>query len=160
MRPRAPFLFMIVLVIELQSHAPAQSPPLSTDSTFATPSPVAPSSPRKSIKATLARDPTGEPATVFTTETPAIYLRWQSQGLNASDKIRCIWIAEDVGKAAPANYHVDEAVATANESQTTGAFTLSKPKADWPEGKYRVEVYVGTELVATLPFTIEKPPGD
>lgn len=98
--------------------------------------------------------------TSFATETPNIYLLWQSQNLSAGEKIRCIWIAEDVGKAAPADYHVDEAVTTTNESQTHGVFALSKPKSDWPEGKYRAEIYVGTKLVETLPFTIEKARGD
>ena len=147
-------------MLEFISRASGQSPSPSTEAVTPTPSPVILPSPGKSFAAVLARDPTGEPVTSFITETPNIYLRWQGQGLNAGDKIRCIWIAEDVGKAAPANYHVDEAVTTANESQTTGMFTLSKPRADWPEGKYRVEIYVGTELVLTLPFAIENQRGD
>jgi hypothetical protein len=162
MRFRFHFLFTILVLNVLEFALPAlgQSPSPSTEVAAPTPSPSTSPSGEKSFTAILARGATGEPTTSFTTETPKIYLRWQGQGLNAGDKIRCIWIAEDVGKAAPANYHVDEAVTIANESQTTGMFTLSKPKADWPEGKYRVEIYVGTELVITLPFTIEKLRGD
>jgi hypothetical protein len=157
-------MILLLIMIEAPLPAVAQSPlpsaevavPPSSPSPAVSPSP----SPGKSIAAVLAREPAGEPTASFSTETPKIYLRWQGQALNADDKIRCVWIAEDVGKAAPANYHVDEAVTTANESQTAGVFTLSKPKAGWPEGKYRVEIYLGTQLVATLPFTIEKLRGD
>jgi hypothetical protein len=162
MRSRLRFLCTILVVGTLEPILRADGPLPSPSTEVAVPIPslVTSPSPAKSFTAILARDPTGEPAALFATETPKIYLRWQGQSLNAGDKIRCIWIAEDVGKAAPVNYHVDEAVTTANESQTTGMFTLSKPKADWPEGKYRVEIYVGTELVAMLPFTIERPRGD
>ena len=162
MRFRFHFLCAIVVlgILEVVFRAFGQFPSPSTTAVVPTPSPVMSPSPGKSFTAIVARDPTGEPATSFTTETPKIYLRWEGHGLNNGDKIRCIWIAEDVGKAAPANYHVDEAVTTTNESQTTEMFTLSKPKADWPEGKYRAEIYVGTELVAMLPFTIERPRGD
>lgn len=80
--------------------------------------------------------------------------------LKTGEKIRCIWIAQDVGKAAPADYHVDEASFSADGTRTAGTFTLSKPKAGWPEGKYRAEIFLGTELVAKLPFMIEKLRGD
>ena len=153
-------MFLLAIVIEMQTRAVAQSPSPSIGSVLTTPSGITSPSPGKPFIASLARDPAGEPSTVFTTETPTIYLRWQAQDLNTGDKIRCIWIAENVGKAAPANYHVDETVMTANKSQTTGIFTVSKPKADWPAGKYRAEIYVGTQLVAALAFTIEEPRGD
>jgi hypothetical protein len=165
MSPRLVLLLMIALVIMSHlTHAVAQSPSSTTDNSV-TPSisPISPSpspSPEKLIAAVLAREPGGEPVDFFTTETPDIYLRWQGQALPADTKIRCVWIAQNVGSAAPANYHVDEATTTANELQTAGIFTLSKPKAGWPEGEYRVEIYVGTRLVETLPFTIEKPRGD
>jgi hypothetical protein len=148
------FLLMILLLLMTENMQPAlaQSP--------TPPSPTQFPSPEKSITAVLARDPAGEPVDFFTTETPNVYLRWQGQALSAGSKIRCVWIAESVGSSAPANYHVDEATATANESQAAGTFTLSRPKAGWPEGKYRVEIYVGTRLVETLLFTIEKPRGD
>ncbi len=118
------------------------------------------SSAGKFLNATLAREAAGEIDSSFSTETPRICLRWQGESFSAGEKIRCIWIAEDVGRAAPANYHVDEASYIAGGGRASGAFTLTKPKKDWPEGKYRAEIYVGTQLVETLPFTIEKARGD
>jgi hypothetical protein len=145
-------MIMLLLMIENAEPALAQS---------ATPSDAIESaSPAKPLTAFLTREVTGEPANSFSTETPQIYLRWQGATLNAGDKIRCIWVAEDVGAVAPANYHVDEAATTANEPYVGGIFTLTKPKTDWPEGRYRAEIYVGTQLIETLPFTIEKLRGD
>ncbi len=80
--------------------------------------------------------------------------------MHAGDKIRCIWIAQDVGKAAPAGYQVDEACSEADGLHASGVFTLSKPKSGWPEGKYRVDIYVGPRIAETLAFTIEQLRGD
>jgi hypothetical protein len=149
------FLLLIMLLLMIEPS------PASAQSSFPTPeNPAHASAPAKPLTAFLTREAAGEPANSFSTETPQIYLRWQGATLNAGDKIRCIWIAEDVGAAAPANYHVDEAAATANEPHAGGIFTLTKPKTDWPEGRYRAEIYVGTQLIETLPFTIEKLRGD
>jgi hypothetical protein len=143
-------LVMLLLMIESPRRAIAQTSP---------PSSPAPAR-EKGLTAFLSRAELGEPENSFSTETPTIYLRWVSETLKTGETIRCTWIAEDVGKSAPANYHVDEASTKANESQTEGIFTLSKPKAGWPPGKYRAEIYVGTQLVEALPFTIEKLRGD
>jgi hypothetical protein len=143
-------MLMLLIMIETPAHAFAQE---------SSPSPAS-SNLGEILTASLSREGSTEPANSFTAETPKINLRWHGETLHRGDRIRCIWIAENVGKAAPANYHVDENTVTANEPQAAGTFTLSKPKTDWPEGKYRAEIYVGTELVATLPFTIEKLRGD
>ena len=110
----------------------------------------------KLLTAVLATEPTGEPQTSFLSDTPKLYLRWHREGLNADDKIRCVWIAEDVGGAAPANYQVSETSTKASETGGFGTFTLSRPIKGWPTGKYRVEIYVGDKLADTIRFTIEK----
>jgi hypothetical protein len=112
------------------------------------------------VIASLARAADGESTSSFSTETPTVYLRWEAPTLKEGEKIRCIWIAEDVGKSAPKNYIVGETSVTAEGTPSSGTLTLSKPKAGWPEGKYRAEIFLETELVATLSFTIEKLRGD
>jgi hypothetical protein len=111
----------------------------------------------KLLTAALASELTGEPQTSFPSDTPKLYLRWQGETLNPGDKIRCVWIAEDVGDAAPANYQVNEASTKASETRGFGTFTLSQPIKGWPTGKYRAEIYVGDKLAETIKFTIEKP---
>ena len=111
----------------------------------------------KLLTAAVASDPTGEPQTSFPSDTPELYLRWQGETLNPGDKIRCVWIAEDVGDAAPANYQVNEASTKASETRGFGTFTLSRPIKGWPTGQYRAEIYVGDRLAETIKFTIQKP---
>lgn len=112
------------------------------------------------LTAVVARDAAGESADSFSTETSKIYLRWKTDFFNNGRMLRCIWIAEDVGDAAPKDYHVDEASFILDQSHPSGLFTLSKPKNGWPAGKYRAELYVGDKLVETVSFTIEQQRGD
>jgi hypothetical protein len=111
---------------------------------------------KKALAAVLAKELAGEPTTTFTAEIPKIYARWQGNTLKKGDKIRAVWMTEDVGDAAPPNYKVAETSTTATEARSFGTFTLSKPHKNWPVGKYRLELYVGPELVETLRFTISK----
>jgi hypothetical protein len=67
-----------------------------------------------------------------------------------------VWIAEDIGDAAPENTTIDEATLTADKDNFYGAFSLCKPTKGWPEGKYRVEIYVGDKLATSVNFTIKK----
>jgi len=127
--------------------------PEATEQQAITPTPAE----TKLLTAALATELTGEPQTLFPPETPKLYLRWQGETLTPGDKIRCVWIAEDVGDAAPANYQVNEASTKASETREFGTFTLSRPRKGWPTGKYRAEIYVGDRLVETIKFTIQKP---
>ena len=111
---------------------------------------------KKALGAALAKELTGEPTTIFTDDIPKIYARWQGETLKKGDTIRAVWMTEDVGAAAPPNYKVAETSKTATEPRSFGTFTLSKPNKGWPVGKYRLELYVGSELVETLRFTISK----
>jgi hypothetical protein len=109
----------------------------------------------KIITGTFGRDLTAEATTSFRGDTPKLYLRWHGQGLEAGDKVRCIWIAEDVGNEAPVNYHIDDSVVTVDAAEFASSFTLTRPKNGWPNGKYRAEIYIGDRLTQTFPFTIE-----
>ena len=109
---------------------------------------------KKLLHAALAKELTAEPTTSFTPDLKKIFCRWQGDALNKGDKVRCVWIAEDVGNAAPPNYKVDEAQSTASGPEAFGTFTLSRPNKGWPPGKYRVELYAGDQLADTLKFTI------
>jgi hypothetical protein len=94
------------------------------------------------------------PSTEFAPNTPAIYCVWRAEGLKLGAAMRGVWIAEDVGKVAPPNYKIDEAAARtliANQ----GYFWLSKPNNGFPVGKYRLEIYMGTDLLKTVPFTVK-----
>jgi hypothetical protein len=111
---------------------------------------------KKALSAALAKELTGEPTTTFPPNHPKIYMRWQGEALEKGDKIRSVWIAEDVGDVAPKNYKLDEVSMTANGPRAFGTFTMTKPNKGWPVGKYHVDLYRGDQLVETLKFEIAK----
>ena len=96
------------------------------------------------------------PATEFSPDTPKIYCAWKAEGLKSGSSVRGVWIAEDVGKAARPNFKIDEAIFTPPIGKASaGAFMLSKPNKGFPVGKYRLEIYVGNDLLKTVPFTVK-----
>src|ERR1700737_4032658 len=107
------------------------------------------------VEAAVAVDEDTKPATTFTTSVPKLYAFFKSKGTHEGDKLRGVWIAEDVGEAAPKNTKIDEAALTADEDDFYGAFSLTKPTKGWPAGKYRVEIYAGDDLAATAKFSIK-----
>jgi hypothetical protein len=111
---------------------------------------------KKLLHAALAKEPMSEPTTSFTPDLKKIFCRWQGDALHEGDKIRAVWIAEDVGDVAPKNYKIAETSTSADGPQAAGTFTFSRPTNGWPIGKYRVEIYDADQLVETLSFDISK----
>jgi hypothetical protein len=110
---------------------------------------------KEKLSVGLSKAPVGEFATVFSSDTPAIYARWQGRGLRAQAKIRAVWIAENVSDVAP-DYQIDEASTVAPTPNSHGTFTISQPDTGWASGTYRVEFYVDAHLAQKLRLTITK----
>ena len=111
---------------------------------------------KKLLHAALAKETLVEPTGRFAADTKKIFCRWQGDALHEGDKIRAVWIAEDVGDVAPKNYKIAETSTSADGPQAAGTLTLSRPTKGWPIGKYRVEIYDGDQIVETLTFDIAK----
>lgn len=110
------------------------------------------------LPVTLSTSPESKPTRQFEADVAKIYAVWLGKGvLKAGDKLRAVWIAEDTGGAAPANYKLDEWNGTVEKDGANGYSSVSKPTAGWPEGRYRVEVHVGDKRAMTRHFTIGKP---
>jgi hypothetical protein len=109
---------------------------------------------KKLLHAALALDQNTKPTTKFAPDAPKIYAFYIGDAVKAGDKIRAVWIAEDVGDAAPKNTKVDEATLTAASDNPKDAFSLSMPTKGWPLGRYRVEIYDNDQLAESLRFTI------
>lgn len=107
------------------------------------------------VKVAIAKDGETRPATVFPSNIPKLYAFILTEGTEKGDKVRGVWIAEDVGSAAPKNTKIDESTISGDKDNFGGAFSLSKPNNGWPVGKYRVEVYVDDDLEATAKFSIQ-----
>ena len=96
------------------------------------------------------------PATVFRPDSPQIVCVFKMEGAGIGATIRSVWIAEDVGKAAPPNYKIAEKTLTL-PFLNTGTFSLSKPNKGFPVGSYRLEIYAGGKLSKTLKFSVQGP---
>jgi hypothetical protein len=107
------------------------------------------------IKAVTTTGPEEEPTTTFAGDTPKIFALFKTKGVQDGDKLRGVWIADDVGDAAPKGSKIDEETITADGDTDDGAFSLSKPTNGWPAGKYHVEIYANDELATKVKFTIE-----
>lgn len=111
---------------------------------------------KKVLRAAVAVDKDTKPTDSFSADVPKLYAFYIGEALKAGDKLRGAWIAEDVGAAAPKETKIDEATITAETPKDSGAFSLSKPTAGWPVGKYRVDIYVNEKLAESVKFTIAK----
>jgi uncharacterized RDD family membrane protein YckC len=93
------------------------------------------------------------PATEFYSDTPQIVCVWQIAGTDISTPLKSVWIAEDVGDAAPPNYQLGaKSMSGVNE----GKFYITIPTNGWPIGKYRLEIYIGDTLAKQVPFSIKQ----
>jgi len=107
------------------------------------------------VKAVMTTGPEDDPTTTFAADTPKVFAMFKTVGAQKGDKIRGVWIAENVGSAAPANSKIDEKTLTLEGDTDDGALSLSKPTKGWPPGKYRLQIYANDELATTVKFTIE-----
>src|SRR5260370_9408771 len=106
------------------------------------------------VEATMMTSPEGKETTTFAADAPKLYATFKTKGAKDGDKIRGVWIANDVGAAAPPKTKIDEKTLNAEGDTEDGVFSLSKPTNGWPVGKYHVEIYVNDELATKLKFTI------
>lgn len=112
--------------------------------------------PPRRLTVAFGRDAVGETTDTFPADAEKICARWQGRGLREGAKIRAVWIAENVGDVAPADYAVDEATAIAATHEARGVFTLSRPEDGWAPGIYRVEFYVDDALAEAVKLKIKE----
>jgi hypothetical protein len=110
----------------------------------------------KRLSVSFAKDQFGKASTVFSSDTPQIYVRWQGQRLRKGGKVKAVWIAENIGEDFPQDYKVDEASATVESQSAHGVFTLARPEDGWMTGDYRVEFYIDDVLVDAAKLKIVK----
>jgi hypothetical protein len=133
------------------------------------------SAPSKSASADVAADEMGTfvcanvkddacvgPTDTFKADAAAIHLTYKTRDIPKSgDVYHIAWIAEDVGKAAPANTVIRKIDKTVDALPDIGVRSyvvnaeLSKPDKGWPIGKYRVEITLADKVVTTARFTVE-----
>jgi uncharacterized RDD family membrane protein YckC len=92
-------------------------------------------------------------AAEFYTDTEKIVCVWEIAGTDFNKPLKSVWIAEDVGNAAPPNYQL---AAKSMSGVNEGKFYVTSPANGWPIGKYRLEIYIGDTLAKQVPFSIKR----
>ena len=111
------------------------------------------------VTAVMSTARQGEATTSFAADIPKIFASFKTKGAQNGDKLRGVWIADDVGDAAPAKTKIDEKSLTLEGDTEDGDFSLSMPTNGWPRGEYRLEIYVNDKLATTEKFTVGKGKG-
>ncbi len=114
---------------------------------------ITPANGEKLLSAYLAPSSDSESTVTFPTDAPKIYAFFKSDKVKAGDKLKSVWIAEDIGNGKK-NSKIDQASATVESTPVEGNFVLSLKNEAWPEGTYRVEIYLNDKLVETKQYTV------
>ena len=107
------------------------------------------------VDAIVTAGPHGRELTAYTADAQKLYATFKTKGVANGDKIRGVWIADEVGEAAPAGTKIDEKTLPMDGDTEDGEFSLSKPNKGWPLGKYHIEIYVNDHLATKVAFEIK-----
>ena len=138
MRLRLPFAFVIVAVLALGALQ------------------LIGQSASKKLHVYLAVNKTDKPTTRFSADVPMICAFWKGEGLETGDKLKVVWIAEEIGGAPPKQDTIREGELKVYRPDEDGDFSLSRPPGKiWPVGKYAVHIYLNDRPIELIHFAIE-----
>ena len=93
--------------------------------------------------------------TSFPPTQPKIYVFAMVADAPKDTPVKAVWIAEKCDGQAP-NTKFAETTTKFPGGATWIPYSYSKPNPQWASGAYRVELYLGKELAATVKFSITK----
>jgi hypothetical protein len=115
---------------------------------------VAGASPPSMTSSLFADTPGGRVGPPFPASATKLLLAWKLPSGSATDPLGVRWIAADTGGVAPKDHVISSS--KSEPGKTEGIFTLSKPTAGFPPGKYRIEILQAGKIVYTENFEIRK----
>ena len=107
------------------------------------------------VKAAFTTASEDSARTIFLTNVPKVVASFKTTGAQSGDKIRGVWVADDVGDAAPPKTKIEETTVTMVPGANGGTFSLSKPNKGWPPGEYHLDIYANDELATVVKFRID-----
>jgi uncharacterized RDD family membrane protein YckC len=116
---------------------------------------------RESLAAPQVIDPVisdsrdGPARKVFKPNTAKIHVRAALSDISPGTRLKSEWIAVKT-EVAPANHKIDSHEMKAGPGAKTAHFSFSKPTAGWPEGDYRVDLFVDGKPAGSVPFRVAK----
>ena len=92
---------------------------------------------------------------VFKPDTPKVFLRTTLVDVPSGSTLKGVWIAEKT-KVAPPDYRIDATELKVGALMNRANFNMSRPDAGWPEGEYRVELYIDGKPAGRLKFKVAR----
>lgn len=105
---------------------------------------------------TVSDSEDGDATEAFAPTTAKIFVHAGLVDVAHGSKVSSDWIAVDTGGVAPANYKIDSVALDTGMLTNVVTFSLSKPTAGWPVGKYRVDLFIDGKVVGAAHFKISK----
>lgn len=109
---------------------------------------------------TVSDSDDGDAISTFAPNAPEIFLHAGMVDIARGSKVSADWIAEDTGGAAPANFKIDSATLDTGMLTNVVTFSVSKPNAGWPVGKYRVDLFIDGKTAGAAHFKVSKKTDD
>lgn len=97
----------------------------------------------------------GAPKKAFKPGTAKIFLNAKLADVPSGSVVKGAWIAEKT-RVAPANYKIDEKELHIGPLMNEVTYSLSKPNAGWPEGDYRVDLFIDNKPAGNVKFKVVK----
>lgn len=91
--------------------------------------------------------------TVFTPNTPNIYILFTLVNAPKTTSVKCVWFATKTQGVQP-NYKIDEITMEMGGTLDQGTCSISRPDKGWPTGDYRVEIYSAGKVLHTAQFRV------
>jgi hypothetical protein len=91
----------------------------------------------------------------FKPTTPKIFINAKLEDGKAVKTVKSEWIAVKT-QVAPANYKIDAVELKAFPGMTSVDFNMSKPTSGWPEGDYRVDLFIDSKKATDVKFKVTK----
>ncbi len=95
----------------------------------------------------------GKAASTFKPQTAKIFLRAKLVDVASGSTVKSEWIAVKT-KVAPPNYKIDGVVLKVGPLANRVDFSLSKPNAGWPEGDYRIALFIDDKPAGDVGFKV------
>lgn len=97
----------------------------------------------------------GKAMGTFKTQAAKVFLRAKLVDVPAGSTVRSDWIAVKT-QVAPPNYKIDSVTLKVGPGGTRVDFSLNRPNAGWPEGDYRVALFIDDKPAGEAKFRVVK----
>ncbi len=96
-----------------------------------------------------------EERTVFRPDTPRIYVVYRIADATKGTRLRAVWYAEKVEGLAENAMVADLSTETGAGKRFMGSFSYSRPPKGWPNGLYRVELFLNDKPARAVVFRVD-----